>query len=267
MMASRLKHLKSKSKEIMVLFKNSILVRDICEDLKSCNVYDDASAIRVVMKKCDFDVYGLEKNERIFGYVKRLSLKDGLCGKYQNTFHPWELVAESTSLIDVLPLLRDNPRMFVLERNCVSGIITRGDLQKSPFRMLSFGLISLLEMNLLKIIRNYYPVDSWKYLLTDTRIKKAEQLLNERKRRNEAVDLADCLQFCDKRSILLETPEIVKKLDYKNITELKALLEKIESLRDRLAHSQDIIAGSSWGEVINIIEKLDVLLQRCEEIN
>ena len=252
-MVSRLKHLKSKSKEIKVLFKNSILVRDICEDLKFCNVNDDASVIRVVMEKCDFDVYGLEKDKRIFGYIERLSIKDGSCGKYQNTFHPWELIADSTSLIDVLPLLRYNPRMFVLERNSVSGIVTRGDLQKSPFRMLSFGLISLLEMNLLKIIRIYYPADSWRCFLIENRVIKADQLLVERKRRNEAVDLVDCLQFCDKRSILLNNPEIVKKLGYENTNELKTLLEKTEGLRDRLAHSQDIITGSSWGEVIDLI--------------
>lgn len=266
-MVSRLKHLKSKSKEIKFLFKNSILIRDIYENLKYCNANDDASTIRIEMEKQDFDVYGLEKDKRIFGYVERLSLKDGSCERYQNTLHPWELIADSTSLIDVLPLLRDNPRMFVLERNCISGIVTRGDLQKSPFRMLSFGLISLVEMNLLKIIRIYYPADSWKCFLTENRVTKADQLLTERKKRNEAVDLADCLQFCDKRTILLNNPEIIKKLGYENTDELKTLLEKIEGLRDRLAHSQDIIAGSSWTEVIELIEKLDMLLQKCEEID
>lgn len=98
------------------------------------------------------------------------------------------MIAESTPLLDVLPILRDNQRIFVLERNQVTGIVTRGDLQKAPIRMLLFGLISLFEMNLQKIIRIYYPYESWENLLSKKRIENVKDLLVERKKRNEAID-------------------------------------------------------------------------------
>lgn len=261
-----MKHLKSKSKEIKDLFKNSILVRDIYENLKYCNVNDDASIVQKTMEELDFDVYGLEDNHVISGYVEQFKLREGICGDYQKIFHPSELIAESTPLLDVLPILRDNQRIFVLERNQVTGIVTRGDLQKAPIRMLLFGLISLLEMNLQKIIRIYYPYESWENLLSKKRIENVKDLLVERKKRNEAIDLIDCLQFCDKRTIIMKNKKIINKIWNGSMKSIKTLLKNIEALRDRLAHSQDIVAGSSWQEIIDLTKKIDILLQQCEEM-
>jgi hypothetical protein len=78
----------------------------------------------------------------------------------------------------------------------VSGIITKGDLQKAPLRMWLFGLLSLIEMQLLRLIRTTYPDDTWTQLLSYGRLGKAQQFLEDRQRRNEAIDLAGLPSVC-----------------------------------------------------------------------
>mgnify|MGYP005641987019 CR=1 FL=1 len=161
---------------------------------------------------------------------------------------------------------RDSPRVFVLDRNRVSGIVTRGDLQKAPVRMLLFGLLTLLEMQLLRLIRIYYLQDSWQKLLKEDRLNSAKERLAERQARNEAIGLADCLQFCDKRVIILKTPEVRESIGLKSKNSGERLLKCAEDLRNKLAHAQDLVTGSSWPAVIDLAKDIEAILKKCEEI-
>jgi len=260
----KMKQLKSSSKDLRYLFEN-ITVKHVLERLQCCNAEEDAVVVKKRMKKLDFDVMGIKDKGITYGYVKQLKLKNGLCKEYRNLFHPSELVAESMPLIDLLPILHDNQRIFVLERNQVNGIVTRGDLQKAPIRMLLFGLVTLLEMNLLYLIKIYYPKDSWTKHLKVNRLKNAEKLQSIRKERNEAIDLVDCLQFCDKSKLILKKPEILKSIGIKSIQYAERILKSSEILRNNLAHAQDIVKGLSWTKVINLAKEIELFIKRCEE--
>lgn len=265
-MTNRMKQLKSSSQDLRDLFEHSINVKHIAEKLQSCQDGDDAIEVKRRMDELDFDVLGVEDEGVINGYIERTSLETGPCSKYQRTFHPSELIAESTPLIDLFPILHDAPRVFVLHRNRVSVIVTRGDLQKAPVRMLLFGLVTLLEMHLLRLIRIYYPNDSWQEFLNDGRLEQAKKLLSERHARNEALDLADCLQFCDKRDLILRRLDIRERIRLKSKQSGEILLEFTEKLRNKLAHGQDLVTGSSWPEVIDLAKEIEVLLEQCEQI-
>ena len=210
---------------------------------------------------------GIKEKGRIYGYIKQSDLRTGPCHHYQKLFHPSELISESTPLIDLLMILHDSPRIFVLECNRVTGIITRGDLQKAPVRIFLFGLITLLEMQLQRIIQNEYSDNSWTNLLKPQRLKKAKELLTQRQARNEDIGLVDCLQFCDKRILIRQIPKISEIIKGQSDKDLSQQLEKIEKLRNKLAHAQDIVSGSTWQEVINITKYLEKLLEILEYID
>jgi len=128
--AESMKQLKSRAQDLRILFERNITVADIAEKLKYCNGADDALVIRQHMKDLDFDVFGIEEKGIICGYLEQASLESGPCIQYQHEFHASDLIAESTPLIDLLPILRDGSQVFVLDRNRVSGIVTRGDYKK-----------------------------------------------------------------------------------------------------------------------------------------
>lgn len=261
-----MKHLKSSSADLRELFKDSITVKYLAETLKSVPADADAAILLPWMEAHDYDVLGIEDGGVVSGYIMRSLLGQGKCGDFQQIFHPSELIAASTPLMELLPLLRDKPRLFVLESNRISGIVTCGDLQKAPVRMLLFGLVTLLEMNLLRLIRIYYPDDSWQQFLKRERVIAAKNLWEQGRARNEAIDLLDYLQFCDKRDLILSSAQVVERLGLKSKRYGERFLKAAEALRNKLAHAQDLVSGSSWPEVIFLAQEIEALLQRCEEI-
>jgi hypothetical protein len=209
----------------------------------------------------NYDVVGVRHDGLVVGYVKRADLSDGTLANHLVKFNSDDIIDESTPLVDVLKRLRKTTRLFVLILGRIGGIVTRGDIQKAPLRMWLFGLISMIEMQLLRIIREHCPNDIWKTFLTPKRLAKAQELLSDRRKRNEEIDLADCLQFCDKREVIL-------KGDMLKIAEgfdLFGTLKEIEQLRDNLAHAQDIVTGN-WPKIVDIAEDSERLLIKLEKI-
>ncbi|MEH2073778.1 MAG: hypothetical protein V7K57_05215 [Nostoc sp.] len=264
-----MKHLKSRSQDLRSLFENNITIEYVAEPLKAMPADAEVTEVLHWMQAQNFDVIGVETGDIISGYVERSSLmqsKEGKCSDYQRVFHPKELIAISTPLIKLLPILQQTPRLFVLDCNQVSGIVTCGDLQKAPARMLLFGLVTLLEMNLLRLVRIYYPQDSWQKVLKPERLEVAQRLWRESQERNEATDLLDYLQFCDKRELILNQPELLDRLGLKSKRFGERFLKSAEQLRNRLAHAQNLVTGSSWTELISLAEAMEKLLIHCEEV-
>jgi hypothetical protein len=263
-----MKHLKSRSQDLRNLFENNITIEYVAEPLKGVSADADVAEVWHWMVMQDFDVVGVELEGAVSGYIERNSLKNkqGRCRDYQQVFHPKELIAISTPLMKLLPILQQTSRLFVLDCNSVSGIVTYGDLQKAPVRMLLFGLLTLLEMNLLRLVRRYYSQDSWQPVLKPERLEIARRLWHESQARNEATDLLDYIQFCDKRELVLQQPELLQQLGLKSKRSGERFLKSAEHLRNRLAHAQDLVSGSSWTELISLAEAMEQLLVRCEEI-
>ncbi|MEA5531421.1 CBS domain-containing protein [Dolichospermum sp. UHCC 0684] len=264
-----MKQLKSRSQDLRGLFEKSITIEYVAEPLKAVSVDADVKEVLHWMQLQDFDVVGVETENIISGYVERSHLiqcQAGKCSDYQQIFHPQELIAISTPLMKLLPILAQKPRLFVLDSNKVSGIITYGDLQKAPVRMLLFSFITLLEMNLLRLVRLYYPQDSWQQFLKPDRLEAAQKLWRESRERNEATDLLDYLQFCDKRELILNQSELLPQLGLNSKRSGEKFLKSAERLRNRLAHAQNLVSGSSWQELISLAEAMEKLLICCEQI-
>ena len=248
------------------LFENSVSVQHLSEEFVAVQASSEGSTACKLMKRRGFDTLGVEEEGSVFGYIERSRLEDGPLEGQIEMFHPSELVADSTPLLDVLPILLGKPRVFVLKGNRITEIVTRADLQKAPVRMLIFGLISLLEMSFLGLIRDYYPEDSWKGVLSDGRLRKARDLFELRQQLNEEIDLIDCIQFSDKGTLILKNDKLRAHLGLDPIPDGRRELKRIERLRDKLAHAQDIVQGSSWAEIIKQIELMERLVIKCEDL-
>ena len=259
-----MRQLKSTYQDLRELFENEIKIRHIAEDLKCCSYEDASTIIKQQMEISDFDVMGIKSKRKIEGFIYRSDLKTGSMKNYEKKFANSDLVDESLPLITIFSALREAPRKFVTRNKEVVGIVTRGDLQKAPVRMWLFGIISLLEMHLLRIIRHHFEGDKWRFHLKDKRIQKAEELFAIRKERNEELDLVDCLQFCDKSDLIFEIPGVREAMEEKFGKSAKQRLKSTEGLRNKLFHAQDIVTGSTWPEVIDLIKSIESFLELFE---
>ncbi len=243
---------------------DSLLVRHIAVPLESCGVNDDAKTVRGRMEKMNYDVLGVNENGVIQGYVRRQDLKTGRCRDYLKQFCPADIIASTTPLIELLPLLRFKTHHFVLERTKLTSLVTRADLQKSPVRMLLFGLASLLEMYLLEMVRICYPCDSFRDKLAPGRVEKAEKLLSLLTVQDEEIDLAGCLKMADKRDLLIQVPGFLEFFALGDGKGAGNRFKEMERLRDKLAHGQDLIAGSGWDAVLAVANDLEAFLRTCD---
>ncbi|MBI5887482.1 MAG: hypothetical protein HZB82_02060 [Deltaproteobacteria bacterium] len=237
-----------------------------------CYLYtDSAITVQNELKRLRYDIAGIKASEDqpIREFIRTASLNNGNCKEAAEPIRVNDVIAESTALIDVLSGFKDKDRtyFFILNGRQISEIITKSDLQKSPVRILIFGIISLLEMRLTSLAGEYFPNEKWRKILKQTRIEAAEALHEMRKERNEEIDLTDCLQLADKRDLVLASKEMRDHLGLETKGEAQRVLKSIEKIRDKLAHSQeDIVSGTTWEKLIESVLRAEQMLQRSDEI-
>lgn len=258
----------TRASDLRSLFETGITANSIQEPLKCCLYGEAALSVLAELKRLDFDLAGIKfsKNQPPVEFVRTESLQKGICEEVAEPIKPADIISESTPLIEVLSGLKNKSYFFVLNGREISGIITRADLQKPPVRILLFGFISLFEMHLTFLIRSHFPNEKWRESLKAKRIENAETILQQRKDRNEVIDLTDCLQFADKRDLVLTSEEIRNHLDLTTKNGANKLLRNIEKLRNKLAHSQDIVTGTSWEELIDVIQEVEKMIHRSDDI-
>ncbi|MGH8543149.1 MAG: hypothetical protein ACREX3_05850 [Gammaproteobacteria bacterium] len=221
-----------------------------------------------VLRNKDFDVAGVQvdRDGPVVGCVAAEALRDGLVRDHQRALMVDELISDATPLPNVLSVLKVREHTFVLIGSAVRGIITRADLNKPPVRVYLFGLISLLEMHLGFWIRATYRDESWERRLSATRLAVARELQAKRRERNQNISLIDCLQFCDKRDLVLARNELVEKLQLGGRTGSRKFFNRAEGLRDLLAHSQqDLDEGTSWESVIDLVDWIERTLLTSDD--
>jgi len=126
-----------------------------------------------------------------------------------------------------------------------------------------FGIISILEMQLLQLIKNEAEGDWWKDLISPERQGDAQKIYKFRLEKKEEIGLVDCLQLGDKMTIFKKTDALFERTGFSSKNDWKSISVKIENLRNNLAHSNEI-RENSWPEKIDLavrIEKLVVLLE------
>ena len=121
-------------------------------------------------------------------------------------------------------------------------------------------------MHLAFWIHTAYPNDTWKESLNDKRVSKAMKLYKERKDRNDEITVLQCLQFCDKRDLILFREDLRQELGIESKTNGKRMLESAESLRNDLSHSQaDLASESSWPDVISLVEWIETTVDQSDD--
>jgi hypothetical protein len=261
-----MKHLKSTSSDLRRLFERAISVREIAEPLTSFDSNKEASSVEIFMDARNFGVVGVREEGRVIGYVRRDGIKPGLLSDSICHFGDNDVMHESESLLAAIQALQVQSELFISILGQVGAIVTKGDLQKAPIRLWLFGVISLIEMQMLRLIRERLPECGWVSLLSEGRVKAAKKLFTERQRRNEeasVADCSDCLQICDKAQIMLKDRELSALMNFPSRSAGIRFFEALESLRNELAHANDILKGR-WPELADLVWEAETLLRRLE---
>ncbi len=253
--------------ELQNIFIDNITTKFIYEPLACCKINDNAFEVKRTLDVKDFDTLGVvDKNQNKIGYIIHQELIDGEISNYVRQFEPQILISDSTPISDLLDILYEKEYVYVLEKNSIEGIVTRADINKPIVRIYLFGIISLFELHLNYWINKNNAENEWLKKLTENRIIAAQEIYKQRKGNNSQLTILECIQICDKKSILLKTETFLESFEYSK-TRFKDLLENSESIRNELAHSQNsIIANLNWKEFVSTISELKEFLNKSEKI-
>lgn len=253
----------STAENLRRVFTEGFAARDVAEPLVSFDAATATSEVLALMDRRDFDVVAVRSEGLVAGYVARDDLCGATCGeRVRPVASP---ISDAVPLADVVLGLVESPRLFVRILGTVGGIITRSDLQKPPVRMWLFGMITLLEMRTTRLIELTCKGDSWKAFLSEGRLQKAEALLEERKRRNQSLDLIDCLQISDKGQILAKNEELRRLTRMQSRRQTEQTIQMLESLRNNLAHSQDILS-CDWETIVGLCRDMERVIRGTDEV-
>lgn len=250
-----LHQLGSNNPHLFKLFTEAFSALDISEPVRSFDALRSSAEILALMELHGLEFVCLRRLGIICGYAKKEDLHGKLCGDHMRLFRPGQTISADSSLVDVIHILTLQRYGFITVLGEVAGYFSRNDINKPVVRMWLFGIITFIEMEVLKIIMEHFPDDLWKSAITDKRLELASNLQQERERRGQQSTLLDCLQFSDKAKILISKQETLEEIGLGSRSSAKKVIKEIESLRNNLSHAQDIVTYD-WAQIVRITHRI-----------
>ncbi len=238
------------------LFMEAFAARDILEPLLSCDGPSSPDLARALSARPSAQVVGVRTDGLVVGYLTKEDLSGGKAGI--RPIDARQKVDLGTSLTDVIHVLTHFSYCFVTLNDVVIGVIGRSDVDKPVVRMWLFGIIMMIELLVAREIRRRWADGSWAGYLSAGRLEKARELKAERERRGYYPDLVDCLQLSDKLQILLNEPRFVENTGFGSAGAARRAVKELGSLRDALAHGQDIVQRE-WPPIVRLARRIQQL--------
>jgi hypothetical protein len=223
-------------------FSRNLTAADLVEPLASLDENQPVSLAQELMRDAGHSVLGVRHRGLVTGWVGAGDLPSSsiTLGECARPFQENAMVDAEAGLGAVLTAMSDAQHVFVRWMGEVSGVIGHPDLQKAPLRMWLFGTVTLLDLNMTWAIEELHAAEAWGDKISAGRLAKARALQAERRRCGGDCRLVDCLQVKDKADILLHEPLLISELGFASRREAGRFASAIESLRNHLAHSQEL---------------------------
>ena len=246
------------NQHLVDVFTHAFTAKDLAEPLLSLDMNLSLQQAQEIMNRQSLGVIGLRENGEVCGYIRYSDaiLRQGTCREHVRRFRTGQIIRDDTSLSELIEVLTRQEHVFVTVFGVVGGYVGRGHLNSPVTRMWLFGIITLFEMRMVRLIQKYFPNESWRSVVPAARLEKAIVLQQERGRRHQDSTLVECLQLSDKGQILLEHPLGLKLLDIRSKAAARQMIKNIESLRNNLAHGQDIVKYD-WASIAGIAGRVE----------
>jgi hypothetical protein len=235
------------------LFLEGFAVRDIASALASFDDCTPAAAIVAAMEQRQAEVAGVRTGGVIAGWLTR---EDAERGAAYRPFDPALVVDADASLNDVLRKLAPESYVFVQTFGEIAGVVGMSDLEKAPMRMWLFGLVTITEFRVTRMIDEVCPADAWRQHLSQGRLELAAELQAHRRLRGQQPTLLECLQLADKGQIVARDERLRELTQFASRRSVEKFVTALQDLRNNLAHAHDI--SSNW----EIIRELAMNLHR-----
>ena len=241
------------------LFSEAFTAQHLAEPVRSFDASRSSKEVQAMMELHQLDIVCLREQGTIVGYARHDDLVGKTCRENMRNFREGQVISGDSPFSDVIHVLTLQEYGFISILGEIAGVFSREDINKPVARMWLFGIITFVEMNVIKVISLHFPGDSWQAALTDERLQQAKALQAERERRGQHCSLLDCIQLSDKGKIVISKEETMKMTGLESRRSAKKVIREMESLRNNLAHAQDIVTYD-WGQIVRLTLRLEETL-------
>ncbi|WP_455204100.1 HD domain-containing protein [Kaarinaea lacus] len=244
-------------------FSDLFTAKDIAAPLLSFDADKSAGSVLAALDVHNQQVASVRIHGIVQGYLLKVQLSTGAednVAQHIRHFAVDQVVDGNAPLADVIHVLTRYSYCFVSMLGDIAGVIDRNSINNPLARMWLYGILTMLEMRLVQLINQHFPQQSWQAVLSEGRLSKAKQMYQERQRRNLRCDLIDCLQLSDKAQILLHHQPTVDAMGFSSKKAAKLVIKELESLRNHLAHAQDI-AEHNWAQIARLSQRMDEIVR------
>jgi hypothetical protein len=227
------------------IVSNAFNVLEISEPIRANVSPDDDLVLAwgIMMEYNDWCCLVKDK-EKVYGYLifDDEIFNAPIQGKTREATLPLNIkfvVPSTMSILDVIPIFLKQCFLFVLASNDITHVITFQDLDKLPVKLCIFSLFLELEKKLL----GWFSTDSERYLnlLPKGRLEKAKELCRIKKEKETPNRLLLNTTFIDKKTMLMNDPGLFQALSLGSKEELVGFFDKVEKVRNKIAHSDSIL--------------------------
>lgn len=243
-------------RKVSSLFQNTFSAMDIASSLPSVDG-PPSEGSAALMEREGHRVLGIRRGGQVRGYALR---EDPLS---ERPFRHGQIVGHDACFSEVIMALSQHSQCFVRVLDAVGGVVVREDLQHPYVRMWLFGIITMVEMQVAALIEQLWPGEAWTSLVSAGRLAKARSMLEERIRRGQQSSLLSCLQFADKMQIVVENKAVLDVLGFPSKNAAAKVCKEFESLRNNLAHAQDIVAHD-FAQIARLAQRIESLREAEE---
>jgi hypothetical protein len=233
-------------------YNDIFTARDIANPLLSFDAHTPVAQVEESLTKHRRHLATVRMNGEVAGFIVQDRLgAEGHCGRFSQAFSPDQVLSGEAGFAEVIHVLTRHSYCFISMLGQIQGVISREDVNKPYMRMWLFGIVTLTEMRITELVKRHFRGDAWHHLIPEARLQAAQNLQLERKRLNQHVELIDCLQMADKGLLLINQPELLSEFGFSSKRAAKTVLKHFQSLRNNLAHAQDI-STYDWAQIARI---------------
>ena len=233
------------------MFARSFSAKDIADPLRSFDGEMPRAQLSALAQTLPDPVIGIREDGVLRQFLCRLPSEQADDGGSIRPIRPTQILEWDKPLYDVIFVLTRHRYCFVSALGSIVGVISRADIQKPVVRMWLFGIITFVESEFNERIEAQWGDDRWIPLVSSGRLAQARALYEERRRRNQPCSLFSCLQLSDKAKILMQDEKMLAAYGFPSRGAAKRVLKEMESLRNNLAHAQDIVSHD-WAQIARL---------------
>lgn len=159
---------------------------------------------------------------------------------------PRELISGSAGLAQAIERLEHQSDLFVFVRGGGLGLVTRADLHRPAVGMVVLAFILVGEAGLARLLDNKFGehlrsgLDS---ALNKRTIDEVVELHRKKCSRRAETTLAESLTLGQRLDLVQANPELCDLLEYPSRGKVKADKERLNRVRDELAHAGDLLSA------------------------